>query len=39
MREAHSEHQLPLVDRLLGNATAHLLMLQWTPDIVTDLVG
>ena len=39
MREAHSEHQLPLVNPLFGNAAAHLFMLQWTPDLVTDLVG
>jgi hypothetical protein len=39
MREAHSEHQLPLVDPLLGNAVAHLFLLQWTPDIVKNLIG
>jgi hypothetical protein len=39
MREAHSEHQLPLVDPLLGNAAAHLFLFQWTPDIGEDLIG
>ena len=39
MREAHSEHQLPFGDPLLGNAVAHLCLLQWALAIAKDLTG